>query len=69
MCDHLQTVLNPLAASGKLQLSTSGPLQADKSLLNADHIFWDTASVQQAAGILRSLYFYYYVYHRLCGSL
>ena len=56
MCDHLQTVLNPLAASGKLQLSTSGPLQADKSLLNADHSFWDTASVQQDAGILRSLY-------------
>ena len=50
MCYHLQKVLSPLASSGKLDLSTSGPSTADKSLLNANQDFWGTASVQRATG-------------------
>ena len=50
VCDHLQTVLGPLASNGELHLSTSGPPQVDKSLLNANQDFWGTASVQRATG-------------------
>ena len=54
MCDYLQTVLSPLASSGKLDLSTSGPSTTGKSLLNADQDFWGTASAQRAAGELHN---------------
>ena len=52
VCEHLQTVLSPLASSGKLDLSTSGPSTTGKSLLNANLDFWGTALAQQAAGEL-----------------
>ena len=53
ICDHLQTVLTPLADLGKITLSTSGPPEPDESLLNHPE-FWDVDTVQPASGMLFS---------------
>ena len=49
VCEHLQTVLTPLANLGEITLSTSGPPEPDQSLLNRPD-FWEMATVQHASG-------------------
>ena len=57
VCEHLGTVLTPLADLDKITLSTSGPPEPDQSLLNHPEL-WETATVQHASG---RIYHYMYI--------